>query len=123
MVQPDKIRVLLVEDDHSSQDLLLQILKPLKVMIHKVSDGHDAIRHIVDNPTTTLILMDLKLPTLDGYKATIAIKKLNPKIPIIAQTAYAMNGDKEKAISAGCDDYITKPIDSGELLRLVKLYL
>ena len=119
----DSKSILLVEDDPNSQDLMSQILKPLKVEIHIASDGYDAIRHIVDNPDTTLVLMDLKLPTLDGYEATKAIKKLNPKIPIIAQTAYAMAGDKEKAISAGCDDYITKPIHSRELLRIVNLYL
>jgi len=115
--------ILLVEDDQQSQDLIKQILKPLKVIVNDVSDGHDAIQHVILHPGTNLILMDLKLPVLDGYEATKVIRKLKPHIPIIAQTAYAMAGDREKAISAGCDEYITKPIDSGNLLRLVKLYL
>lgn len=115
--------ILVVEDDQQSQDLMKQILKPLKVNIIDALDGHDAILNVMQHPDTSLILMDLKLPTLDGYEAAKAIKKLNPGIPIIAQTAYAMAGDREKAISAGCDDYITKPIDAGNLIRLVKFYL
>lgn len=115
--------ILLVEDDHQSQNLIKQILKPLKVNIIDAFDGHDAILNVIQHPDTSLILMDLKLPVLDGYEAAKAIKKMNPGIPIIAQTAYAMAGDREKAISAGCDDYITKPIDAGNLLRLVKFYL
>jgi CheY-like chemotaxis protein len=67
--------------------------------------------------------MDIKLPLIDGYEATKVIKQINPGIPIIAQTAYAMTGDREKAFSAGCDDYITKPLDLKKLQELVKLYL
>jgi CheY-like chemotaxis protein len=67
--------------------------------------------------------MDIKLPFMDGYEATKAIKQINPKISIIAQTAYAMAGDKEKALSAGCDDYISKPLDLNKLQKLVKTYL
>lgn len=111
--------ILLVEDDEASQTLMKQILRPLKMELHSVQDGNDAIRHIIMNPETSLILMDLKLPFLDGFEATRAIKKLNPDIPIIAQTAYVMSGDREKAINAGCDDYITKPLEASKLLRIV----
>lgn len=83
----------------------------------------DAVDFIKTNPEIMLILMDLKLPVLDGYKATSLIKKLNPNIRIIAQTAFAGTGDKEKAINAGCNDYITKPIDPRKLLELVNTNL
>ena len=67
--------------------------------------------------------MDLKLQGIDGYEATSTIKKINPNIPIIAQTAYAISGDREKAISFGCDDYISKPLKSKKLLELVSFYM
>ncbi|HKJ78664.1 MAG TPA: response regulator, partial [Prolixibacteraceae bacterium] len=63
-----------------------------------------------------LILMDLKMPKLDGINATKKIREFNKKIPIIAQTAYALAGDKEKALDAGCNDYISKPINKEELI-------
>jgi len=67
--------------------------------------------------------MDIKLPLMDGYEATRSIKQINPKITIIAQTAYGMLGDREKAINAGCDDYLTKPLELRQLQELVKKYL
>jgi CheY-like chemotaxis protein len=67
-------------------------------------------------------MMDIKMPELDGYEATRQIRQFNKKIVIIAQTAYAQTGDKEKAINAGCNDYISKPIKKDELLALIKKY-
>ena len=87
--------VLVVEDDKTSYMLIKEFLKPLNIEIHHVTDGTDAINFL----------------------------KVNPKIPIIAQTASAMIGDREKALSAGCDDYITKPLDFKKLQELVKTYL
>lgn len=115
--------ILVVEDDKTSYMLIKEFLRPLNLEIHHVTDGADAINFIKINPDTRLILMDIKLPFMNGYEATKTIKKTNPKIPIIAQTAYAMSGDREKALSAGCDDYITKPLDLQKLQQLVKTYL
>jgi CheY-like chemotaxis protein len=115
--------ILVVEDDKSSHMLIKEFLRPLNIEIHHVTDGTDAINFIKINPDIRLILMDIKLPFMDGFEATRAIKKINPEIPIIAQTAYAMVGDREKALSAGCDDYITKPLDLLKLQELVKRYL
>ncbi len=67
--------------------------------------------------------MDIDLPNVDGYEASGMIKKIRPEIPIIAQTAFAMTGDREKAIQAGCDDYITKPLELDKLLQMVQSYL
>jgi len=67
--------------------------------------------------------MDLMLPGVDGFEATTTIKEINPGIPIIAQTAYAMTGDRERAIKAGCDDYISKPLNSKLLQDMVNSYL
>ena len=115
--------ILVAEDDPTSFILIKEILRPLNINIHHVTDGNDAIKFIEVNPDIQLILMDLKLPFLDGYEATKVIKKKKQGIPIIAQTAYAMPGDLEKAVNAGCDDYITKPIDSKKLQDLVTNYL
>jgi signal transduction histidine kinase len=115
--------ILVVEDDKTSYMLIKEFLRPLNIEIHHVTDGIDAINFIKMNPDVSLILMDIKLPFMDGYEATKVIKQINPKIPIIAQTSYAMLGDREKAIIAGCDDYITKPLDLKKLQELVKNYL
>jgi signal transduction histidine kinase len=115
--------ILVVEDDKTSHMLIKEFLRPLNIEIHHVTDGTDAINFIKINPDIRLILMDIKLPFMDGFEATRAIKKINPEIPIIAQTAYAMVGDREKALSAGCDDYITKPLDLKKLQDLVMKYI
>jgi|WetSurMetagenome_2_1015567.scaffolds.fasta_scaffold05427_2 signal transduction histidine kinase/ActR/RegA family two-component response regulator len=115
--------ILVVEDDKTSFLLIKEILSKLDLEIHNVTDGKDAIDFIKLNPATDLILMDLKLPVIDGYKAAFEIRSINPDIPIIAQTAFAMLGDREKAIAAGCNEYITKPLDSKKFQELVKAYL
>ena len=103
--------------------LIKELLRSLNIEIHHVTDGREAVRFVNKNPEVRLILMDIKLPFMDGYEATRAINQINSKIPIIAQTAYAMLGDREKAIAAGCVDYIDKPLDSQRLLELVSTYL
>ena len=76
-----------------------------------------------ENPRINLILMDLKMPVMDGYEATRQIRTLNKNIPIIAQTAYALSGDNEKAMNAGCNDYVTKPINKSLLMNKIKAFL
>jgi signal transduction histidine kinase len=115
--------VLIVEDDLASTILLSEMLFSFEVNVHHVEDGKKAIEFITQNPDTALILMDIKLPVMDGYEATAAIKKLFPAIPIIAQTAYVKAGDKEKAISVGCDEYLTKPINTLKFQELLRAYL
>ena len=115
--------ILVVEDDLPSYVLIKKILDENEFESHHVSNGAEAIRFVEGNADVGLILMDLKMPVMDGYEACTAIKEIRPDIPIIAQTSYAMLGDKEKAISAGCDDYISKPLDFDLLLELIRKYL
>jgi len=115
--------ILIVEDDMVSFMLIKEFLRPLNIEIHHVTNGRDAVNFVKMNPDVCLILMDLKLPYMDGYEATKAIRQIDSKIPIIAQTAYAMLGDKEKVIAAGCVDYIDKPLESKRLLELVNKYI
>jgi CheY-like chemotaxis protein len=118
-----KKRILVVEDDKESYLLIQEILTPLNFEIHHVGDGRDAVEFVRMNPEIQLVLMDMKLPFMNGDEATAAIRKFNQDILIIAQTAYAMLGDKEKAIEAGCNDYITKPLESKKLQELVTTLL
>jgi len=115
--------ILIVEDERSSYMLLEAMFHLLKIDFHHVTNGNDAISYVQDHPQIRLILMDLKLPYMDGFKTAKTIKESNPDIIIIAQTAYAMLGDKERALSAGCDDYIPKPLDLNKLQELIRKYL
>ena len=83
----------------------------------------EAIEAVKLTENIDCILMDIRMPHLDGYSATKEIKKIHPGIPVIAQTAYAMDGDREKSILAGCDDYLTKPIEPLKLLDKISQFL
>jgi len=72
-----------------------------------------------NNPRTDIVLLDMNMPIMNGYEAAKAIKEVYPSIVIIAQTANAVLGDREKALAAGCDEYIAKPIDAAQLLSLI----
>lgn len=115
--------ILVVEDDKESYLLIHEILRPLNIDIHHVSDGEEAVEYMKNNPDTAMVLMDMKLPFMNGDDATMAIRKFNQNTFIIAQTAYAMIGDKEKAINAGCNDYVTKPLESKKLRELITHHL
>lgn len=84
-------------------------------------NGFEAIAKVEQHPDIDIVLMDIKMPKMDGVQATKEIKQIRNCLPIIAQTAYSMFGDKEKMIESGFDDYITKPINRMELLRKIKL--
>ena len=114
--------VLIVEDDESNYLYLKELMNAINAESVHVIDGEGAIEACKEKDFD-LILMDLKLPGLDGYQASTEIKKLNPKIPIIAQTAYALAGDDLKAKKAGCDEYISKPIQKNKLFDLIKKYI
>jgi signal transduction histidine kinase len=118
-----KNKILVVEDDRASRELIGKILMSMKLDLAYVNDGEEAINYIRQNGDISLILMDLMLPGVDGFEATATIKEINPGIPIIAQTAYAMTGDRDKAIAAGCDDYISKPLNPRKLQEMVSSYL
>src|SRR5512133_508431 len=102
--------ILIVEDDLSSAELLMEIFEGNGAKLIFAVNGEDAIKIVSTNPHIDLILMDIRLPGINGYKATIEIKKLRKDLPIIAQTAYALDGDRLKAFETGCDAYISKPI-------------
>jgi len=113
------IKLLIVEDDETSAIFLKTILKDIVHEIIYAQNGEQAIEQCKTNVDFDIILMDIKMPGIDGFETTKKIRKFNKDVIIIAQTAYAMVGDKEKAISSGCNDYISKPIQKNELLKKI----
>ena len=115
-----KRKVLIVEDNHLNMRLIEMILESDNYTLLKATDGQEAL-DIAAREHPDLVLMDIRLPKLNGLEVARKLKK-NAQlshIPIIALTAHAMKGDMEKAIEAGCDSYISKPIDTRQLPKLV----
>ncbi|MGE0090473.1 MAG: response regulator, partial [Bacteroidales bacterium] len=115
--------ILIVDDEKMNYLYLKEILDLQEIKNMFAGNGIEAVEMIEKYPEISLVLMDIKMPIMNGYIATKKIKKIKPGLPIIAQTAYAMQGDREKAIQAGCDDYITKPILEQKLIELLKRFL
>ena len=86
-------------------------------------NGNQALQLFHENPTIEVVLMDVQLPDINGLQLTRIMKKENPKLIVIAQTAYASSIDTEKSIDAGCSDYISKPLNSPKLLAIISKYL
>lgn len=116
-------RILIAEDIASNYNFLRLLLKRSKVELVWVENGKDAVDQVKNGEKLDLILLDINLPLMNGYEVAIAVKKEYPDLPIIAQTAYALEGDREKAIKAGCDDYVPKPIVISTLLRKMNQFL
>ena len=114
--------ILLVEDDQYNAEYIKEILSGTEINIIHAKYGAEAIE-IVTQQSPDLVLMDIRLPKMDGYEATRQIKKLKPEIKIIVQTAYASPSDKQKAFDAGGNDYISKPLKRSQLLSLINKYL
>lgn len=114
--------ILVVEDNDQSYFFFENVLKKSMVKINRAQNGKDAIKLCKQNKFD-LILMDIQLPGMDGFETTKRIKNLFPDIPIIAQTAYALAGEKERCLNAGCDNYIPKPIKIPELLSMISNYI
>jgi signal transduction histidine kinase len=117
-----KLKILIAEDDEVTKMLLGIEIKTVSKEIFKVKTGIEAINVCRDNPDINLLLMDIQMPGMDGLEATRQIRLFNKEVIIIAQTAFALSGAKEKAIEAGCNDYISKPFKKAELLNLIEKY-
>lgn len=117
-----KLKILIAEDDEVSEMLLDKTVKMFGKEILKARTGVEAVEICRDNPDIELILMDIQMPIINGYEATKQIREFNTEVIIIAQTAYGLSGDREKAIYAGCNDYIAKPINKMELQMLIQKY-
>ena len=114
--------ILVVEDDKDSRYIMKVILNKFKVNVLECGDGNN-VMDIIKNNTINLVLMDVGLPNKNGYELTSEIKKYNPKIPVIIETALAMPEEKSTAYESGCDDYITKPFNEKEFISKINRLL
>lgn len=114
---PVRGKILIAEDVELNYLYLVELLNGVSVI--RATNGEQAIAEVKNDPDICLVLMDLKMPRMDGYTATAEIKKIAPNLPVIAQTAYAMGHDIDKAFSSGVDDYIVKPIQKNELFEKI----
>ena len=117
-----KLKVLIVEDDEVSEIVLTRTVKDIHKEILIARSGGEAVEICRNNSDLDLILMDIKIPGVDGYEATRQIRTFNSNVIIIAQTAFALLGDFEKAINAGCNDYVSKPVKKDYLIEKIISY-
>ena len=116
-------KVLIAEDDWISYQYLKRLLVKHDITVIHVENGKQAVDMVRDTPDINLILMDIRMPVMDGIEATIQIKEMRPDLPIIAQTAYAFEDEKSKILAIGCDEYLPKPLDNIKLNALISKYL
>ncbi len=113
-----KKNILIVDDDEISIAFLEILLEPYAKELYTAANGKEAVE-ICRSNEVDIVFMDMKMPIMNGYEATQKIREFAPDLPIIAQTAYALAGDREKAIEAGCTDYVSKPINEAKLLQFL----
>lgn len=120
----EKKKILVVDDNQDSRELVMKILGKKNYHLLEAYDGEDALNKIIAEKPD-LVLMDISMPKIDGYEVTRRLKAMEDykEITVIALTAHAMKGDCEKALAAGCNGYITKPINIREFTEQIKKYL
>ena len=118
-------RVLVVDDDVRNIFSLTSMLEDHGMAVRFAENGKQALEQLRKDPDVDVVLMDVMMPEMDGYETTKAIRAMDQfkALPIIALTAKAMKGDREKCIAAGASDYITKPVDTDQLLSLLRVWL
>jgi len=115
MKNSKEFNILIAEDEDTNFLLLEAFLEPYRCKIYRAKNGEEAVRLFHEHRNTDLVLMDIKMPMLNGIEATKAIRKVDKSVPIIAQTAYSQSDDRDKALQAGCNHYISKPIEEDKL--------
>jgi len=114
--QTKELKILIAEDDEISEMLITEIIEMFNGKVLKATTGIEAIEVCRNNPDIDLVLMDIKMPEMNGYEATRHIRSFNKDVIIIAQTAYGLSGDRDKAIEAGCNEYFSKPLNKDVFL-------
>jgi CheY-like chemotaxis protein len=115
--------ILIAEDEAVSRFLFEKALKKTRANLFFVKNGVEAVEMVKENMEIDAVIMDIRLPLMDGLEATAKIKELMPEMPVIIQSAYAMQSTREEAIESGCDDFITKPIKVETLLAILHRHL
>ncbi|RZS93413.1 response regulator [Aquimarina brevivitae] len=121
---PDDKHIVLIAEDGDINFLFLQMvlqkMQSYTFTIHRAKNGQEAVALCKENNKIDLVLMDIKMPIMDGYDATKKIKKIRPELKIVAQTAYSTEEDIKRALNAGCDDFLSKPVDQSKLKKVLK---
>jgi len=115
-------KILIVEDDLSSRLYLNKILEKTEAVLLNAGDGKEAFELVEKDPDIELILMDIQLPVMDGYTSARKIREIRKEVKLIAQTAYSFTGDMEDMAASGFDDFLIKPISSGQLIDKLSSY-
>ncbi len=123
MVFMKKIKILIAEDDRISYEYLKEILRDEKAEIFLAKTGLEAVEICKNNADINIVFMDIKMPVMDGREATKEIKKFRSNLPIIAQTAYALDDERETILHEGFDAYLAKPIQRKEVQTILEKYL
>ncbi len=122
-IKNEKQIILIVEDDETSFLFLEIVLRLEKLKMLHATSGQEAIEMCRNHPEIGLVLMDIKLPEMNGLEATRKIKAFRPDLPVVAQTAHTFSSDRQEALDAGCDNFIAKPIPKNELVKIIAQYL
>ncbi|GAB1371226.1 hypothetical protein MASR1M45_12880 [Candidatus Kapaibacterium sp.] len=116
--------ILIAEDDEVNYKYIEKLLTRIKgITTSRARNGKEVVEIALNQPEVSLVLMDVKMPVMDGYAATRQIEENRPELPVIAVTAFAMLHDKINAQNAGCDDYISKPYEADDILRIIDKFL
>ena len=115
-------KILVAEDDDTNFFLLRECLRITEAQVDWVQNGLEAVDYFKFDNNANIVLMDIQMPVLNGMEAMSRIRKINSTIPIVALTAYAMHGDREKFLAAGFNDYMTKPFIQRDLIELLKYH-
>jgi CheY-like chemotaxis protein len=119
IVDLSSVLILIAEDDMANFYLIKELLSATSVKILHAWDGEETIKMFKNNPSIDLILMDIRMPKMDGYEATTEIRKFDQKVAIIAQTGYVFEEDKQKAKALGFNDYMCKPLNEEDLISVI----
>lgn len=118
----EDLTVLVADDDEVTRIYLSELIEKKCKTMFFAKNGQEAVDFFQENSDINLILMDIKMPVMDGYSATIKIKEMDKNVVVIAQTAYALASDREKALAAGCDDYLAKPLLKKDLFAVLEKF-
>jgi CheY-like chemotaxis protein len=126
LLKPDILQsknIVIAEDDETNFLLIKEYLEYTKANILWTKDGNETIRIVEKNNNIDLVLMDIQLPEVNGFEALRSIRRKHPKIPVVAITAYAVSGDRERGLKAGFNEYLAKPVSRKTLLdAILKLF-
>lgn len=115
--------ILIAEDEVYNYYYMEELLKPMKIKTLHAWNGLEAVEMVKNNEDISMVLMDIKMPEMDGLTATRLIKEMKPKLPVVAQTAYESREDRDKAKNAGIDYYLTKPISRVLFMEVMNMYI